>query len=379
MSGYPVQPAVAAQPGWYPDPWRVAAWRWWDGRTWTAHVAQATQERKPRLPAWLSVPVVLGSIVTLPFVLYIAVTQPLAIAAGLVPLAIVLPTLAWLDRVEPEPRASRLHAVLWGATVAGLVAGIVNSIVAAASGEKVAAVVSAPLIEEGMKALGIVWALKRREVDGVMDGIVYAGWVALGFAVVEDFTYFSNAATGGMLLPVFILRALITPFAHPLFTSWTGLAIGLAVARRKPVAAYVAWGYPLAVLSHAAWNGSLTATEGSDSAANVLIAFGCFVVLFLAAAVTVITIRRNQRRQFEQAVPMLAARYGIPHQEAQLYAQWRAMLRSRRRIPRTHRHHFDAVHASLARLALLHARPGPIDAADEQRLAEQLNRARAGH
>lgn len=21
--------------GWYPDPWRVAAWRWWDGRAWT--------------------------------------------------------------------------------------------------------------------------------------------------------------------------------------------------------------------------------------------------------------------------------------------------------------------------------------------------------
>ncbi len=379
MSGYPLHPGTVAQPGWYPDPWRAAAWRWWDGRTWTAHVAQAAPERKPRLPAWLSVPVVLGSIVTLPFVVYIAVTQPLAIAAGLVPLAIVLPTLAWLDRVEPEPRASRLHAVLWGGTVAGLVAGIVNSTVAAAAdSEAVAAVVSAPLIEEGMKALGIVWALRRREVDGVMDGIVYAGWVALGFAVVEDFTYFASAATEGMLLPVFILRALITPFAHPLFTSWTGLAIGLAVARNKPVAAYVVWGYPLAVLSHAAWNGSLTAAEGSDSAASVLIAFGCFVLLFLAAALTVIAIRRNQRRQFEQAVPMLAARYGIPHHEAQLYAQWRAMLRSRRRIPRAQRHHFDAVHASLARLALLHARPGPIDQADEQRLAEQLNRARSG-
>lgn len=341
-------------------------------------MAQATPERKPRLPAWLSVPVVLGSIVTVPFVAFLAITQPLAILAGLVPLVIVLPTLAWLDRVEPEPRASRLHAVLWGGTVAGLVAAIVNSIVAAASSETVAAVVSAPLVEEGMKALGIVWALRRREIDGVMDGIVYAGWVALGFAVVEDFTYFANAATGGMLLPVFVLRALITPFAHPLFTSWTGLAIGLAVARRKPVAAYVAWGYPLAVASHAAWNGSLTATEGSDSAANVLIAFGCFVLLFFAAAVTVITIRRNQRRQFEQSVPMLAARYGIPHQEAQLYSQWRAMLRSRRRLPRAHRHHFDAVHASLARLALLHARPGPIDPADEQRLAEQLTRARVG-
>jgi hypothetical protein len=30
-----VTPA-AAPAGWYPDPYREAAWRWWDGRTWTA-------------------------------------------------------------------------------------------------------------------------------------------------------------------------------------------------------------------------------------------------------------------------------------------------------------------------------------------------------
>jgi hypothetical protein len=26
------------EPGWYQDPWRLAAWRWWDGAAWTAHV-----------------------------------------------------------------------------------------------------------------------------------------------------------------------------------------------------------------------------------------------------------------------------------------------------------------------------------------------------
>jgi HEAT repeat protein len=37
----PPEPAPAAAPpaGWYPDPWRQAAQRYWDGAAWTAHVA----------------------------------------------------------------------------------------------------------------------------------------------------------------------------------------------------------------------------------------------------------------------------------------------------------------------------------------------------
>ena len=29
-----------AQPGWYPDPWRIAPYRWWDGSCWTGSVSQ---------------------------------------------------------------------------------------------------------------------------------------------------------------------------------------------------------------------------------------------------------------------------------------------------------------------------------------------------
>jgi hypothetical protein len=36
----PAQPAAAQAPAsWYPDPWRQARWRWWDGASWTPHVA----------------------------------------------------------------------------------------------------------------------------------------------------------------------------------------------------------------------------------------------------------------------------------------------------------------------------------------------------
>jgi hypothetical protein len=31
--------------GWFPDPWRVSAYRWWDGRKWTAYTSPAAQTR----------------------------------------------------------------------------------------------------------------------------------------------------------------------------------------------------------------------------------------------------------------------------------------------------------------------------------------------
>lgn len=373
----PVSPGVVS-PGWYPDPWQVSHWRWWDGRSWTVHTADV-KDHKPRLSSWLSVPVLIGAILTAPTLVLLAVTAPVAVVLGLTPLLIVLPVLWWLDRVEPEPRASRLHAILWGACVAGLVSGIVNTIVAFATTEALATVVSAPLVEEATKGLGVYWALRRREIDSVMDGIVYAGWVALGFAVIEDFTYFAIAASDSMLLEVFVLRALATPFAHPLFTSWIGLAIGLGVSRRQSIAANAFWGYGLAVVSHAAWNGSIVYSEETGNATALGIAALCFVALFLAAVVTLLIIRSGQQKRFSQAMPMLARRYDMSPTEVQVFAQWRQMLATRRRLPRRERNRFDAIHAALARLALLHERPGPIDTVAEQRLADQLQRARQAH
>jgi RsiW-degrading membrane proteinase PrsW (M82 family) len=381
MTDYEI-PGDAAQhpPGWYPDPWRVGPWRWWDGTAWTAHVSQV-EESKPKLPSWLSVPVIIGIALTVISMLLLLAYSPgptlIGAVLGLVPLLIVLPVLSWLDRVEPEPRASKIHAVLWGAAVAGFISGVVNSLVAFGAGEDWAAVVSAPLIEELTKGLGVYWALRRREVDGIMDGIVYAGWVALGFAVIEDVLYFAGAAEQGILTQVFILRAILTPFAHPLFTSWTGLAIGLAVARRQSVLANAFWGFGLAVASHAAWNGSLTFAAQTGNESAIVIAALCFVALFIAAVVAVVLIRRDQQRKFTSLVPLLAQRHGLTAQEVGIFSNWKQMLSTRRSLDRSQRPHFDKVHAALARLALFYRRQGQSDPATEQLLAGQLQQARS--
>jgi len=365
--------------GWYPDPWEQSAWRWWDGAKWTAHLGHGTDHR-PRLGGWLSWPIAICGIATiLSLVALLVVTTEAAlygIALGLVPLLVVLPVLAWLDRVEPEPFRSRLHAVLWGATVAGFVSGAVNSAVGYQFGDAWAAVASAPLVEEATKGLGVYWAVRRREVDGVMDGIVYAGWVALGFAVVEDFLYFTTAVEEGLWLEVFVVRALVTPFAHPLFTSWIGLSLGLAVSRQQPILINALWGYGLAVASHAAWNATLTYTDETQNGLVLLVAALAFFLFFVAAVVTVTGIRRYDQRRFTDLVPLLAQRYGMSSQEVATFGTWKTVLASRRNLPRRQRKYFDEVHSALARLALFHRRSGSSNLATEQILAEQLRIAR---
>ncbi len=361
---------------WYPDPWAETGsftWRWWNGHTWTAHVRHV-ENHQPRLPSWLSVPVVLALVFTIPTLGYLAVVATVPFLLGLVPILIVWPALAWLDRAEPEPLSARVHAVLWGASVAGLVAVVINSLVELAAGSVAAAVVSAPIVEEIGKAAGIAWMVRRREVDSVMDGIVYAGWVGLGFAVIEDMTYFA-LAPDDQLVGTFVLRAIFTPFAHPLFTAWTGLAIGRALERgRSPWSAW--WGLLLAIASHAAWNGSLALADATGSMAIVGVAALGFFVLFVAAAVMVIRERRREERRLVELAPLLAERYGLQPAEWTVFGHWDSMLAARRSLPRAARQQFDDMHAAMARLAALHERPGGVDPVEEQRLWAQLHRAR---
>jgi protease PrsW len=385
----PEHASSAPPAGWYPDPLRGRGWRWWNGTAWTtfteveagAAAAPGVMQRRPRRPRWISVPVAICTPIVAIGVTILAVLDVVSVLAGLVPLAIVLPVIAWLDRVEPEPRASRAHALLWGATVAIVGALVVNTVVALVAGDVPSMVLSAPIVEEGVKGLGVVWAVRRREVDSVSDGIVYASWVALGFAVVEDMTYFATASVEGAFGQVFVLRALLTPFAHPLFTFWIGLAVGVAVRHRKPLFS-AWWGYLLAVASHMMWNGSLafgdiTTDVDEEVAASVIAgALILFVVLFVAVGVALFVMHRREQRRFIAGVPAVVLRHGIAPDEAAMFTSWSALLTARKRFPRRRRRHFDALHASLARLVLLHERP-PVDASAERVFVAQLHDARA--
>ena len=54
----------------------------------------------------------------------------------------------------------------------------------------------------------------------MLDGIVYAAMVGLGFAFTENILYYGRTALeGGVpLAATFFVRGVLSPFAHPVFT-----------------------------------------------------------------------------------------------------------------------------------------------------------------
>ncbi len=204
-----------------------------------------------------------------------------AVALGgimaLVPLAIVFFGVRWVDRWEPEPRVAVIFAFLWGAGVSVALALIVGTAVQIAqeltggvdefTADFLGSVVQAPLVEEGGKGLGLLilfWAA-RKHFDGPVDGLVYAAWVAGGFAFTENILYFGSALLDNGLFSgdtflIFLIRGLMSPFAHVMFTAFIGVALGFAARRGAgPFAAigFFVIGFIPAILLHGFWNGAL--------------------------------------------------------------------------------------------------------------------------
>ena len=96
---------------------------------------------------------------------------------------------------------------------------------------------------KGLFILLLLW-WRRAELDGVLDGIVYAGMVGVGFAFTENILYLAGAYIGGdgraraasarADRHCSSCAASFSPFAHPLFTAFTGIGVGIAVVAAQP-------------------------------------------------------------------------------------------------------------------------------------------------
>ena len=290
----------------------------------------------------VAVLVLLGGLAMALVVAFSGAPGSLALAAVLaaVPVGPLVGCFMWLDRYEPEPRHLLVAGLLWGAFVATAAALVFQGIgVAGGASERNSLAVLAPITEEATKGAFLLLLLwwRRHELDGVLDGIVYAGMVGIGFAFTENILYLAAAydGTDGLgpggttaLTGTFILRCLISPFAHPFFTAFIGIGVGLAIASRRRWVRIVAplAGFATAALLHGLWNASTLAGTG-----HFILVYGTLMLpAFLGVAAFAVYRRRSERPLLTSALHDAAQRGLLPATDI----PWLVDLRARRHARR---------------------------------------------
>ena len=247
----------------------------------------------------------------------------LATVLAALPVGPLVACYLWLDRYEPEPKRLLALGLLWGGFVATAAALLIQGIGGFVVGfnDRQSLELVAPISEEACKGLFLLLLLwwRRAELDGILDGIVYAGMVGVGFAFTENILYLAAAYNGtdGMgpggseaLTGTFVLRCLFSPFAHPLFTTFTGIGVGIAVGARSRGVRFLAplLGYVCAVVAHATWN--------SSTVYGVQGFVGVYLLMMTPALVAIVCLaiwaRRSERRMLASALSDAARRGLIP-------------------------------------------------------------------
>lgn len=264
-------------------------------------VPPALLHRRRSALTWVAIVVLgVGALIIAGLFVAYAGPGPFALVTFLAALAfpLILLVIFWLDRYEPEPTRYRLAALGWGGVVAVILSFVLESAAALVTGNEsfVAFAIVAPVVEETGKGLFlvVVVVLRRTQIHGLLDGVVYGALVGVGFAFVEDILYYLSALQEGGaagLTATVVLRGLMSPFAHPLFTSATGLGFGIGLTSRSTARRIVApvLGFLTAVTLHGIWNGS--AFYGTR---NFLLAYALVMLPLLIVIVSVTVWARSR-------------------------------------------------------------------------------------
>jgi len=281
---------------------------------------------------WLAVLITVSALATIGMVGFLGWRLgPVPLAVGLVfailPVPVLIACFLWLDRYEPAPTWILAVSFLWGAGVATAGALWVNRTFGelfAAQGkpEGLVAVLVAPVIEEALKAAFplLLFAFYRRAYTGIIDGVVYCGLSATGFAMVENILYvggygFGEGAQWGpntgvlIALMTFIVRVPLTGFAHPLFTAMVGLGLGYAARSPNRAVRVLAplVGLLAAMTLHGAWN-LMAMLAASVDAYFILYGYvAVFVPIFFGMLGFVLWVRSWEGRLAERVLPVYTA------------------------------------------------------------------------
>jgi RsiW-degrading membrane proteinase PrsW (M82 family) len=295
------------------------------------------QRRIRKVGAPLAAIIAMGTVAGL-IVIVLTAVNPVGTSIGFVlssiAMTVVVLAYLWLDRWEPEPPRLLVFAFLWGASVAVVIASVLQLVAEAAfnpgAGESVSPVtvaLGAPLTEEAAKGLFLLLMMtgrRRNELNSLTDCLVYAGLVGAGFAWLEDILYIGGGETLGESLLTAAMRLIMAPFAHPLFTTMTGIGVYFALQQHNRLAKVgcILLGYLGAVIMHGLWNGS--------SLLGIEAYFGVYVFWMVPIFVLAIVLGVRSRRREQQVVAaklpgMVAAGLVTPNE-----ATWLGSIRDRK-------------------------------------------------
>ncbi len=226
---------------------RIRSGGWWRGRPWLRMFLGG-------LGLWVAA-------VAVTFVTQNVNLVPTIILLGsfLVPVTFVVYAFGRADQILTAQRI--LTAFIYGGVLGVLGASVLEA--EFLTQPSLPSFLGVGLIEEAVK-LAALWLLARRLPRYTMrDGIVLGATVGFGFAALESAGYAFDAlfTTSGLSLPNLVetelLRGILTPVGHGLWTAILGGALFAAAARGggrpRPTAALLGW-YLLVAVLHGLWD-----------------------------------------------------------------------------------------------------------------------------
>lgn len=119
---------------------------------------------------------------------------------------------------------------------------------------------NAPIVEEILKSLILVYFITRPRFRYLVDGAIYGFAAGIGFAVIENFYYISGDDGQGAALSLAISRVLSASLMHATASSLVGIALGRV--RRTQFTGIRKYGWPIvggpvAILVHVAYNSAV--------------------------------------------------------------------------------------------------------------------------
>ncbi len=213
-------------------------------------------------------------------------------------IAVVIPAFAFylihaLDLFKTSKTTTALICALWGALVAYPLAAVVNNELHQLLGYALVVSLTAPVIEEILKAAVLIYYIRRPSFYYFVDGAVYGFGVGIGFAVVENFAYLSSAPS----LALAVTRVLSTSLMHASASAVVGISLGRLRRARMPLLPLI--GIAGAVTVHVVYNNIVNSLTGT---ALLLVAAGIGLSGAIVLALQIIHGLRQEKRRFTQTL-----------------------------------------------------------------------------